>query len=545
MSSPIEPSVPVTDDEPQVDPDVLATAETPAPSGLSSQIDLTKLPPPPGLQDELVRQPKVPFAPRDPSPLKPTWLLAAGVAAVATDLALRRAPWNNVAGAILIAVLAAGLVFSGYLRTKSSRVMAGAAVFFGLFLAIRTEPILTTFNVFASISLLVLAAIHGQGRSFWNLRPLRLLADGAAVIFEGVNGLVEVPAEVGARYRVAKEQAQANGSNTGYAVMRGLIIAVPLVLVLGLLLASADAVFQSFFSGFGGLNIGAGVGHVVLLALGAYAMMVLIRLAATEGGKEPGEHAPELGHVEALVVLVSVNLLFAAFAVAQILTVLGGAEDALTRAGVDPKEFARQGFFQLLWVAGITLGMLMILHVVTRSNTKARSAVRNLSLITVALTLSIVVVAFTRIVFYINDGGQTPLRLYGAVFSVWVGVAFIAVAARIRGFRPTTAWLLPVLVVSSLITLGGLNLANPERIVARDNINRDHDALFWHVVEGQFTGDGQSVLAEDIDQLNPELGDEVTEELCSRYATYEYQSGWLSFNVGKWQAEQSVTDLCG
>ena len=63
MSSPIEPSVPVTDDEPQVDPDVLATAETPAPSSLSSQIDLTKLPPPPGLQDELVRQPKVPFAP--------------------------------------------------------------------------------------------------------------------------------------------------------------------------------------------------------------------------------------------------------------------------------------------------------------------------------------------------------------------------------------------------------------------------------------------------------------------------------------------------
>lgn len=497
--------------------------------------------------------PPVPAPPRVPTPLSPRWLVAAAAAAVMADVALRRAPWNNVAGAMLIAVLALGLVVSGFLNTRGSRIMVSGAVIFGLFLAIRTEPILTTFNFLAAISLLILGAIHGQGRTFWNLRPLRLITDAAVVFFEGINGLVEVPAEVGARYRVAKEKAESRDGSSFYAVVRGLAIAVPVVLLLGLLLASADAVFSSFFSGIGTGNLGAAFGHLFLMAIGAYAMMVLLRLAHTQGADDPDVSGPSLGHIETMVILGSVNLLFGAFAVAQMMTVLGGAEDALSRAGLDPKQFARQGFFQLLWVASLTLGLLMVLHALGAKQTAGRKVNRFLALLTVALTLLIVVVAFTRIAFYIGDGGQTPLRLYSAIFCVWVGFAFLAMAVRLWGVGSDMAWLLPVLVVSGLVTLGGINLANPERVIALDNIERNHEALYWHVVAGQFTGDGQAVLAEEMDRLSADLGDRVTEELCLQYvgaddgfgpSGYEYQSGWLNFNLGQWRAEQSVTQLC-
>ncbi len=492
--------------------------------------------------------------PRVPTPLNPRWLVAAAAAAVAADLALRRAPWNNVAGAIMITVLAVGLLISGYLKTRTSRIMVGGAVFFGVFLAIRTEPILTTFNLLAGCSLLVLGAIHGRDRSFWNLRPLRIITDAAVVFFESVNGLVEVPAEIGARYRVAKEKAEARDATSFYAVMRGLAIAVPVVLLLGLLLASADVVFSSFFSGIGTGNLGSLFGHLILMVIGAYAMMVLLRLAHTQGADEPAVSGPSLGHIETMVVLGSINLLFGAFAVAQIMTVLGGAEDALSRAGLDPKQFARQGFFQLLWVASLTLGLLMILHALGSGRTKGQAVNRALGLITVALTLLIVVVAFTRIAFYIGDGGQTPLRLYSAIFCIWVGVAFVAMALRLWGVKSTTAWLLPALMVSGLVMLGGINLANPERIIALDNIERDHEALYWHVEAGQFSGDGQTILAEEMDRLSADLADRVTEELCLQYLGsddgfgapgYEYQSGWLNFNLGQWRAEQSVPELCG
>ncbi len=526
-----------------------ATASSTAeiPEGPPVMVGESVPPPPQAVQDDIrVIQHPAPVIRviRDPSPLAPMWLVAAAATAVAADVALRRAPWNNVAGSILIATMAVGLLASGYIRTKTSRVMVLGAIFFGVFIALRTEPILTTFNMLASVSLLILAAIHGQGRSFWDLRPFRVAADGAAVIYESVVGIAEVPSEIGARYRVAKEQAQAKDASTMYAVFRGLAFAIPVVVILGLLLASADAVFQSFFSGFGGINVGVVAGHLALMTIGAYAMMVLIRLGATQGGVEPTERAPSLGHIEALVILISINLLFAAFAVAQLMTILGGAEDALQRAGLQPKQFARQGFFQLLWVAGITLGLLMTLRVVTSGNEKAKNAVRTLSLLTVALTLAIVVVALTRIGFYIEEEGQTALRLYSAIFCIWVGVAFIAVAIRIWGVRPATAWLLPSMVVSGLVVLGLLNIANPEAIIANDNLDRNHGALYWHVVEGQFTGDGQAVLANDIGELSPELAERVTTSLCDQYGGTEYKSGWLDFNLGKWRAENSVPKLC-
>lgn len=509
----------------------------------------TQVPPPNRWPDAAERQATQvipdPPEPRIPATLQPAWIIAAIAAAVAVDVGMRRVPWNNVAGTIMIVVLAAGLVASGFIKTNTSRLMIAGSMFFGLFLTVRTEPRLTLFNIMAAAGLLILAAVHGQGRPFWDLRPLRVLSDGGVLAMEGFGGLIEVPAEAAARFRVLKERSEVHGNGNVQAVLRGLVIAVPLVLVLGLLLASADAVFQSFFTGFSGPDLGRIAGHVVLLALGAYVMMVLLRLGATQGGTDPIQRALSLGHIEVGVVLGAINLLFAAFAVAQLMTILGGAEDALGRAGLDPKQFARQGFFQLLWVAGITLILLMALHAATAENKTARKVNRLLSLVTIVLTLLIVTVAFTRIAYYIDDNGMTPLRFYSALFSLWVGLAFVITAVRVWGVRLRQAWLLPVLLTTGLVTLAGLNLANPERIIAMDNIERDHDPLYFHVLEGQFSGDGQAVLAEEIDRLSPELAEQVIVPLCAQYARTDYDDRALSFNLGKWRAENAVPDICG
>lgn len=248
----------------------------------------TQLPPPSGWQDPAASQANQivpdPPEPRIPTTLKPAWVIAAIAAGVAVDFGLRRVPWNNVAGTIMVIVLAAGLIASGFARTKTSRLMIAGAVFFGLFLTIRTEPRLTAFNIMAAVGLLILGAVHGQGRPFWDLRPLRIISDAGVLAMEGFGGLIEVPAEAAARFRVIKERSEVHGNGNVQAVLRGLVIAVPLVLVLGLLLASADAVFQSFFTGFDGPDLGKIAGHIVLLAVGAYAMMVLLRLGATQGG---------------------------------------------------------------------------------------------------------------------------------------------------------------------------------------------------------------------------------------------------------------------
>lgn len=484
------------------------------------------------------------IVPREPTPLDRRWIAAAAAGAVAADLALRRPPWTNVAGAVLIAVLSVGLLGSGFLTNRTARALAAGAIFFGAFVAIRTQPILLAFDILAALLLLVLAAIHGGGRSLWELRPIRLAADAVTVLAESLEGLFAVPAEVGARVRVARERAADGQSDLAWAALRGVAITAPVVLILGALLASADVVFQSFFDGLALFDLPVVLGHIVLLACGAYATMILLRLAHLQGSDSAPRSTWALGPVETGVLLVSVNALFAAFAVAQVMTVLGGADAALERAGLDPKRFARQGFFQLLWVAGLTLGLLMVVHVLTAEEVRARRINRLLSPLTVALTLLIVGVAFTRILYYVDEGGLTPLRLYSAVFALWVGLAFVITAVRIRGVRASTAWLLPVLVVSGLVTLALLNVVNVERQIALDNLGRTDDALYWHVEAGQFDGEGEAALADGLDRLDPDLAERIRTELCRDHAGRSDRDGWLDANLGRSRGRAALDRLC-
>ena len=143
------------------------TDAAPAPTAteaLPPPVAGTQLPPPNRWPDAAERQAAQialdPPEPRIPATLKPAWVIAAIAAGIAVDIGLRHVPWNNVAGTIMVVVLAAGLVASGFIKTRTSKVMIFGAVFFGLFLTIRTEPRLTAFNIMAAVGLLILGAVH-------------------------------------------------------------------------------------------------------------------------------------------------------------------------------------------------------------------------------------------------------------------------------------------------------------------------------------------------------------------------------------------------
>ncbi|MDQ6726211.1 MAG: hypothetical protein M3066_08625 [Actinomycetota bacterium] len=104
------------------------------------------------------------------------------------------------------------------------------------------------------------------------------------------------------------------GRRRSAALLRGLGLAVPLLVVLGLLLASADAVFAGFFRWWSPLTV---IGHAVLLTVGAWGIGGLLRLASAEPAPPPPHLPVRVGHVEAMVVLGSLVGLFSAFAAAR------------------------------------------------------------------------------------------------------------------------------------------------------------------------------------------------------------------------------------
>ena len=515
------------------------SSEIPPPAPGSQQL----LADPPQAQDRVgasavVEKP----VPKDPTPFDPRWIVAVVAAGVLADLALRRIPWNNVAMAALIIITAGGLLVSGFIKTRSTKVMMVVAMVFGAFLAWRAGGLLSTFNFLTAAGLITAGATFGRRGDIWNVGPLRLASSGLGAIEQSLITPVAGVQEAGARYRQWSE----SGNEGARALVRGAALAAPVVIVLGVLLASADVVFESFFTGFD-LRLDTIAGHLILAAIGGVTMAALLRLAGRRSELDLGEPTWRLGHIEGIVILGSITALFAAFTLAQLLTVLGGADDALQRAGLEPKQFARQGFFQLLWVAAITLAVVMTIRVLTSKADKGQTVIKVLGLVTVLLTMVIVAVALVRIFFYIDDGGLTPRRLYAMVISVWIAACFALLAARLAGFKSEKAWLTPAAGLAAIIILGGLNLANPQRRIAEDNLDRDQSNLVWHIRQGQFVGDGRAVLAGNLDQLSPDLAQQAEEELCAQYrsqAVDAQDDDWLSFNFGRSKADDAIVNLC-
>ncbi len=165
-------------------------------------------------------------------------LAVVGVAAVMTDVAVRSGP-DGLAGALLVALVAGGLVLSGRVTNPQARVLAAGAVAFGACLAARTRPGLLPRAGLAVGGLLVLAASFASGGS---VLDLSVPAAVTRAVHALAHGLTAPAFLVAGRGRVTSRRAAATA--------RGLLLAIPLLLVLGALLAEADAVFAGFFSGW-------------------------------------------------------------------------------------------------------------------------------------------------------------------------------------------------------------------------------------------------------------------------------------------------------
>ena len=137
------------------------------------------------------------------------------------------------------------------------------------------------------------------------------------------------------------------------------------------MLAQADLIFSEKVRGiFDWLRIedfGSFVFRLFYITVLAYLLTGALVYVFTQSGekkdtqKNTALFQPFLGKVEALIVLVSVNLLFAAFLIIQFRYFFGG-NDNINFEGFTYAEYARRGFFELIAVAIISLLLFFALQ---------------------------------------------------------------------------------------------------------------------------------------------------------------------------------------
>lgn len=450
-------------------------------------------------------------------------LLAGGLA----DLAVRSG--GGLSAAILVLAVAAFLLVSGRPPSWQSRALIGAAPVFGVFLALRSSPWLLPLDVLVAGGLLVLGASLARGGSILDLPLSGLLARAVHATVHGV----AAPAFAAQGLPCAARRRS--------SILRGLGLALPLLLILGALLASADVLFANLFDFVP--DVDDSMAHAVLVGLGAWGMAGLLRVAAATPPADGPQRFPLLGAIEATVVLASVTVLFAGFTVTQIVALGGGGHQVVETAGLTYAEYARSGFFQLVAVAAITLAVLLIVDVLTNaSEGPSQRRIVRLSQACIGLTLVVVVSALRRLDLYENAYGLTMLRLYAAVFASWIGVSLVLLGGWVQK-RRDRAWFPAAAVGAGLAALLVLNVINPEAMVVRRNVTMtERSDRFDPGYLVELSDDAVPAIVIALLRLPAVLSAKIVADICSRPP--RTTEGWAAWNASNHAADDARRRVC-
>ena len=413
----------------------------------------------------------------DPRAAARLLLLLALAAGVVGDLLL-----DGPAPGINVALMTAVVLGLGWVVRRRGRApdpldawLPIVALTLSLGIALRADPFVGLLDLAgaAAFTGASLAAFSGLAVTRRSISVIVMIA--FSVTAKVIVGMVEL---IGAARPPTRRTPRAVPPWIG-AVTRGLFLAVPLVMILAVLFASADPIFRRDMDALLGLQIDLGdVPGRVLVIIGLTWLVAGLLVVAADGlpaveGASLGAAAPSqvasiriLGTTEALVVLVGVDLVVGQFVGLQLAYLFGGL-DTLAAAGMTYSSYARRGFFELVAAAALSGGILVALEytVIARSRTYLALAGG-----LVALTLVVLASAALRLQLYQDAYGWTELRLYVAVSIV----AMAATLATMAGFLLTdrTRWLGHAMAVLGVVALIGLNVIAPPAFVAERNLER-------------------------------------------------------------------------
>ncbi|MEV0672760.1 DUF4173 domain-containing protein [Mycobacterium sp. NPDC050441] len=313
-------------------------------------------------------------------------------------------------------------------------------------------------------------------------------------------------------------------------------LTVGLVVVFGALFAAADPAFAHLAGNLVPSVVGvdffsrtAVFGIVVTFVLGgAYLVRFPPRLDAM--APVPMQPVPRWEWALPLGVL---DTLFIAFVAVQATVLFGGHTHVLETEGLTYAEYARQGFWQLLWVSALTLLVLsVVIRVAGRVSAADRRVLRILVGILCVTSIVVVISAIHRMWLYQQAYGFSTERLMVVTTEVWLGAVFVLVA--VAGIRMTGRWLPRAVLVAGVLALLGLGVLNPERLIADRNIDRFEQT-------GALDAEYLSGLSSDIDPALHRLPEHI--RACVRSDGPE-SDPWYLFNLSRSRADRpAVTDL--
>lgn len=256
-----------------------------------------------------------------------------------------------------------------------------------------------------------------------------------------------------------------------------ILIVIPILLVVILLLSQADLIFADIFDNifdkiydfldkylFNNI-IGRVISFIIVFFLiGCTSMYLLYTYPKKENEVKSVEKKRDLYTIKILVT--ALNIIYIIFDFIQVKSLIFHS----VAASINYAEYARRGFFELMFVSIINLAVILIAKKFeTKSNKKEFKYINVMNIIMVLLTLIIIVSSFLRMYMYECAYGYTILRLLVYVALITETIMMIPTSMYIFNseFNIFKSYMIIMVVVYTLI-----NFINIDYVIARRNVDK-------------------------------------------------------------------------
>ncbi len=337
-----------------------------------------------------------------------------------------------------------------------------------------------------------------------------------------------------AAHRLADTRERSAASETRNQILKGILLAAPLLTLVLVLLTNSDAVFSRILSDrfrfFDEMQLEEIVSHTLLIAATTFYFFGYLWSLKYEHDAEisSGNPSKPLSTVSAMTVMSLMCAVYMLFTVVQFAYLYSPGASLPT--GLTYADYARRGFFEL--VAAAFVNMAVILGIASKTKDSPSKLSRPLlichSLLTV-FTLNLLVSAFYRMHLYEAAYGFTELRLFVQFFMAFMAISLLALLVWVwmRKFP-----LFRTILVTAITVYVALNYVNVDRLIAQRNL--DQYLITGHIDIQHFNSLSVDALpAIEAAHLLPVLKGQLSDRfMLNRSYIQEEYNHWFEYNYG-------------
>lgn len=422
--------------------------------------------------------------------------------------------------------------------SKTQILILVSAVALSMATFLRASLFLGFFNTAGSAYLLVLAAVLVEEKNFFKSRFLRYFTAPILFVLESFSGAAKF---IGSQ-KDFPPSPDKFGSEELRSVIRGIIISLPILMILGWFFYSADLVVRIYVNKFFDLfqfkiDLDLFSRILIIFAVSYIFAGIFSKIASKrkiETAEEKDDQKYTIGFIESMTVLILVELLFLAFIAIQSYYLFGGKSYVW---GIDEyitySEYAKDGFYELIKVSIVSF---ILLYAIDKSNKietlKEKKTFRFLSAALFVEISIILLSSFKRLLLYVDGYGLTLPRFLAFAFLFWIFLVFFFFLYKIYLEKKSSVFIFMTFSLTIMVWIG-INIANPDALIAKVNLERfsqgkELDPYYFSRLSEDAVPSIVKIFKLNV---NEEIKEKVAMDLDWRYASGSYKCSMIDYNL--------------